>query len=253
MNTAIIGHRGAAFDAPENTLSSFKLAFAQGADGIECDVHLTRDQKIVAIHDPDMTRLSGVAAKIAEHTFEELRQWDVSNWGPWAGKGLKESLPTLEKVLALVPEDKSCVIEIKCGVEILPSLRGVLESSHVPPEQTVLIGFGYETMRQAKLALPDRPVFWLAESDERTGEYPSVSDLVRSVRGAGLDGLDLHAGFPIDKAFVEVVHQAALMLYTWTVDDAERARELMAAGVDAITTNRPGWLRERLTRKLRGG
>src|SRR5689334_22872731 len=123
MNTKIIGHRGAAFDAPENTISSFKLAFAQGADGVECDVHFTKDQKIVAIHDADMFRTSGVPARIAERTFEELRGLDIGSWGPWLNQGYKESLPTLENVLALVPKDKSCVIEIKCGAEILPSLR----------------------------------------------------------------------------------------------------------------------------------
>jgi glycerophosphoryl diester phosphodiesterase len=248
MAVEIIGHRGAAYDAPENTLRSFKLAFQQGADGIELDVHLTKDNSVVAIHDPDLVRLAGATHKVAEHTFEELRKFNVANWGRWEGKGYEEKISVLEEILALIPTGKRLVVEIKCGPEVLPPLGRVLRASHTKPGQTVLIGFGYETMRQAKIALPDRPVLWLAARDDQTNEYPPLAELIRAVRAAHLDGLDLEAGFPIDKAFVEQVHRAGLILYTWTVDDPQHAWTLAAAGVDAITTNRPGWLRDQLRR-----
>jgi glycerophosphoryl diester phosphodiesterase len=73
-----------------------------------------------------------------------------------------------------------------------------------------------------------------------------VDELIPQAKAAKLDGLDLDGGFPIDGAFVQKVHGAGLKLYTWTVDDPEVARKEAAAGVEGITTNRPGWLREQL-------
>ena len=73
-----------------------------------------------------------------------------------------------------------------------------------------------------------------------------MEELIDQAKAAKLDGLDLASGFPIDSAFVQKVHAAGLKLYTWTVDDPEVARKEAAAGVEGITTNRPGWLREQL-------
>jgi glycerophosphoryl diester phosphodiesterase len=70
--------------------------------------------------------------------------------------------------------------------------------------------------------------------------------LIKKTKAAHLDGLDLNSNFPIDKEFVKKVHDAGLKLYTWTVDDPAVAKAEMDAGVDGITTNRAGWLREQL-------
>jgi glycerophosphoryl diester phosphodiesterase len=247
MAVEIIGHRGAGYDAPENTLSSFELAFQQGADGVELDIHLTKDGRVVAIHDASLSRTGRVPHKVAEHSFEELREFNVGSWGRWKRKGHKERIPALEEVVALIPEGKRLVMEIKCGPEVLPSLGAVLRASRQPAEQTVIIGFAYETMRLAKAALPERMVLWLAKRHDQSIKYPPLARLIRAVQAAHLDGLDLEAGFPINQDFVEQVHQTGLKLYTWTVDKPVLARKLAAAGVDAITTNRPGWLRAQLT------
>lgn len=145
-----------------------------------------------------------------------------------------------------MPAGRKVFIEIKCGAEILPELRRTLEHSGLSREQIVLIGFGYETMRAAKVMSPEVHVAWLVAVEKDTGEYPEVSGLIRRAQEAEFDGLDLNKGFPIDRAFVRTIHDAGLRLYTWTVDDAVTAREQMEAGVDGITTNRPGWLREQL-------
>ena len=244
-----IGHRGASHDAPENTLSSFKLGYEQKADADELDIHLTSDGKVVVIHDFDTGRTSGVTNVIAEHTLEELRALDIGKFGKWKGKGFSEKVPLLEEVLALIPEGRRLFIEIKCGPEILPPLRTVLQRAGKKPEQTVIIGFGYETMRLAKVVFPNLEVNWLAQADKATRQFPRVEDLIKKAKEAKLDGLDLHSGFPIDKGFAQKVHQVALKLYTWTVDDPKVARAEMEAGVDGITTNRPGWLREQLALK----
>jgi glycerophosphoryl diester phosphodiesterase len=242
----IIGHRGASFDAPENTLASFKLGYQQKADADELDIYLTKDGKIVVMHDADTARTAGVTNKVAAATFAELRRLDVGQWGKWKGKGSSEKIPALYEVLALIPEGKRLFIEIKCGPEVLPELGRVLQRAAKKPEQTVLIGFGYDTVKQAKAALPHLQVLWLAGPERKTKHYPLVEELIQKAKAAHLDGLDLESGFPIDGAFVQKVHGAGLKLYTWTVDDPELAGKEASAGVEGITTNRPGWLREQL-------
>jgi glycerophosphoryl diester phosphodiesterase len=242
----IIGHRGASFDAPENTLASFKLGYQQRADADELDIYLTADGKIIVLHDGDTARTTGVSGKVAQQTFADLRRLNAGNWGKWQGKGFSEKLPALDEALALIPDGKRLFIEIKSGPEILPELAATLQRAGKKPEQTVIIGFGYDTVKQAKAKLPSLQVCWLVAADKKTKKYPPVEDLIQKTKAAGLDGLDLESGFPIDRAFVQKVHQAGLKLYTWTVDDPALAGKEAAAGVDGITTNRPGWLREQL-------
>lgn len=242
----IIGHRGAAADAPENTLTSFKLGYEQKADADELDIHLSKDGRIVVIHDGTTRRTAGVTNRVARTAFADLRHLEVGKWGPWKDKRFSEKIPSLEEVLPLIPRGKRLFIEIKCGPEVLPELERVLRHGHKKPGQTVLIGFNYETMRQAKARFPKLQVFWLASANKATKQYPPVEELIQKARAAKLDGLDLAWGFPIDAAFVQKVHQAGLKLYTWTVDDPAVARKEAAAGVDGITTNRPGWLRQQL-------
>jgi glycerophosphoryl diester phosphodiesterase len=243
----IIGHRGASHDAPENTLASFKLGYQQKADADELDIYLTKDGKIIVIHDGNTARTTGVTNKVAMQTFDELRRLDAGQFGQWKGKGFSEKLPSLDEVLALIPEGRRLFIEIKCGPEVLPELGRVLKRAARKPEQTVLIGFGYETMRQAKAALPNLQALWLVGAEGKPRKYAPVEGLIEKAKAAKLDGLDLDSGFPIDSDFVQKVHGAGLKLYTWTVDDSEVARKESAAGVEGITTNRPGWLREQLT------
>ena len=246
----IVGHRGASYDAPENTLASFTLGYQQNADGDELDIYLSKDRKVVVIHDPHTGRVSGITNQVSTTSSRALRRLNVGDWGKWKGKGFAEKIPLLSEVLKIVPPDKRLFIEIKCGPEVLPELRRVLRSTRTRPEQTVLIGFDYETVRQAKAAFPERQVLWLAEADKKTKIYPPVDELIEKAKAAKLDGLDLNSGFPIDAEFVKQVHDAGLKLYTWTVDKPEVARKEAAAGVDGITTNRPGWMREQLASRL---
>src|SRR5689334_4730207 len=76
----IVGHRGASHDAPENTLASFKLGYQQNADADELDIYLTKDGKIVVMHDADTGRTGGVKKKVVDQTFAELRTQDIGKW-----------------------------------------------------------------------------------------------------------------------------------------------------------------------------
>jgi len=242
----IIAHRGASHDAPENTLPAFQLGWEQGADANEMDIHLTRDGRIVVIHDADAKRTTGAGDTVSGRTLDELRRLDAGSWKGAQWKGTR--LPTLDEALETVPEGKRVFIEIKCGREVLPALEGVLNASGKKPEQLVLIGFNYATMKEARKRFPQHRIYWLAsyEADKRTGKRPDIDTLIRKAASAGFDGLNLHFEFPIDREFVAKVARAGLRLYVWTVDDPAVAARLAAAGVDGITTNRPAWLRRHL-------
>jgi len=254
----IIGHRGASADAPENTLGSFKLGYEQEADAVELDIHLSKDGRLVVLHDFDTARVAGVHAKVEDRTLEELRKLEIGQWGRWKGSAFSEKMPTLEEVLALVPAGRRLFVEIKCQGsasatarcrdQLVPELVRVLRQHPVQARQVALITFSFEVAKAAKEKLPHVPVCWLFEWKIKPGDgdSPRVDDLVAKVKAAHLDGLDLHYNSPIDGEFVHKMRAAHLRLYVWTVDDPAAARRLAAAGVDGITTNRPRWLRQQL-------
>jgi glycerophosphoryl diester phosphodiesterase len=226
-------------------VAAFKLGWEQQADADELDLHLSKDGRIVVIHDPTTKRTAGVDRKVVEQTFAELRMLDAGSWrGPqWAG----EKIPTLPEALATMPDGKRFLIEIKCGPEILPELERAVKASGRTPKELVIIGFGYETMRQAKERFPELQTYWLVSPEKGSdGLRPPVAELIAKAKAARLDGLNLNFAFAMDSAFVSAVKDAGLKLYTWTVDDPAVAKKLAELGVDGITTNRPEWLRAQL-------
>lgn len=241
----IIAHRGASHDAPENTVPAFKLAWEQHADVGELDVRLTKDGEMVVSHDDNTKRTTGTASIVAKQTLAELRRLDAGSWKDAKWKDTR--LPTLQEAVATIPDGKRMFIEIKCGPEILPKMEPLLKSFK-QPERLVLIGFKYATMAQAKQRFPQSIVYWVVSSkaDKKTGKGPEIADLIAKAKAARFDGLDLDGNFPLDAACVARIKAAGLGVYVWTIDDAAKARALAAAGVEGITTNRPGWLREQL-------
>ncbi|MCD6578281.1 hypothetical protein J7L48_02260 [bacterium] len=99
----VIGHRGAKGIAPENSLSGFKKAVELGIDGIELDVHLTKDRKLIVIHDMDLQRLAGLKIPIKQLTFKELKEYDIS----------KFFTKNQEKIMEKLPEEKKYFLELK--------------------------------------------------------------------------------------------------------------------------------------------
>jgi len=239
----IIAHRGASYLAPENTLASIRLGWEKQAD-VELDVHLSKDNRIVVIHDASTKRITGIDLKVKETTSRELRKLDYGSFKSQEFAG--EPIPFLTDVLKTIPPDRKLYVEIKCGKEILPLLkRRIVESGKI--SQIVIIGFDIETMTISK-KLIDVPTYWL-KGTEKTKEtekwIPHDPKLVQKVKDRGLDGLDVHyAG--VTKEFVDAVKAAGQKLYVWTVDDPEEARRLVRLGVNGITTNRPEWLREHI-------
>ena len=245
----IIAHRGASHDAPENTLAAVRLAWEQGADAVEVDVHLTRDGRLAVIHDSDTERVGRVRRSVAATALAELRTLDVGRWKAPSFAG--EKIPELPDVLGLVPAGKRIFIELKGGPEAVTELKRCLDQpgqgsgAPLQRDQITVIAFDLTTAHAAKQALPRHEVCWLAEAGGEA-RCATLAEVAATAMREGLDGVDVEAGWPVDKLFTQQCHDRAFKVYVWTVDDPRRARELTAAGVDGITTNRPGWLRAQL-------
>ncbi|MCP4646574.1 MAG: hypothetical protein GY852_02415, partial [bacterium] len=108
-----VGHRGASYLAPENTLASITLAWELGAEGAECDVMLTSDNKVVLFHDKNAHKLTGAKLTIKEASWEQLKPLVVIPRETNLPEYNHETIPLLEDVLASIPEDRMLVIEIK--------------------------------------------------------------------------------------------------------------------------------------------
>jgi glycerophosphoryl diester phosphodiesterase len=244
----IVAHRGASHDAPENTLAAFQLAWEQGADAIEGDFHLTRDGRIVCIHDEKTKRTSGEEHVVSASALDELRRLDVGRWkgARWAG----ERIPTLEEVLATVPAGKKIFMEIKCGPEIVPALKATLKNSGLRTEQAIVISFHEGVIAAVRRELPEFKAYWLAgfQQNKQTKAYePSVETVFQSLERLRPHGLDVQGNRDVvNEAFVRRLRDMQLEFHVWTINDPEEARYFQALGVDSITTDRPGSLRREL-------
>jgi glycerophosphoryl diester phosphodiesterase len=211
-------------------------------DADDLDIHLSKDGQLVVIHDDTTGRTAGPPdTKVADLTVAQLKQLDVG----WKGR-FPEKIPLLEEVFPLIPAGKRIFIDVKVGPEFIAPLQALFRRTGADPGKFTIIGFNYEAMRLAKVAFPNIEVLWLAFPQRDNPNKPPVEELIKTARKAGLDGLDLDYNFPIDRKFVDRVHDAGLKLYTWTVNDPEVARKEVEAGVDGITSNRAAWLRSQL-------
>ncbi|HET6422674.1 MAG TPA: glycerophosphodiester phosphodiesterase [Planctomycetaceae bacterium] len=245
----IVAHRGASHDAPENTLAAIRLGWEQHADAVEFDVYLSKDGQIVLIHDADTERVAGIKRKVVDQTTEELRQLDVGKWkhDQYAG----EKIPLLSEALTTIPAGKRVFIEVKCGPEIVPELQRQLAKAKRPVAETAIISFNKEVIAECKKTVPQCKAYWLAsiKRDKKTGEWNhTVESLIATAKELHADGLDLSACDLIDRDFGDKVKSSGLELLVWTVNDVKVARQMIAAGVQGITTDRPQWLRQELAR-----
>ncbi|HNY11253.1 MAG TPA: glycerophosphodiester phosphodiesterase family protein, partial [Candidatus Wallbacteria bacterium] len=152
MASEVIGHRGAAFYAPENTLVSIETAWKMGADGVEVDVHMSRDGRIMVIHDDEALRTAGAKLKVAEANSSELRALDAGSWkGPrFSG----EKIPFLEEALSTVPPGKKFLIEIKCGTPAVKNIVNIVNMSR-KTRQVVFISFKLDVVKMIKKMMPE--------------------------------------------------------------------------------------------------
>ena len=246
----IIAHRGASRDAPENTLAAFKLAWQQGADGIEGDFFLSQDGHLVCIHDKDTKRFTGKKLVINKTPLATLRQLDVGSWKDKKYAG--ERIPTIAEVFATVPPGKKIFVELKEGAHIVAPLKRSIGKSALQPEQIVIISFHEDAIAESKRQLPQIRAHWLHayKKDQKTGKWNSdLQKIIRTLKETNADGLGTQARQEVVTAqFLEALRTAGMKEFSvWTINEAPVARHFRKFGPVAITTDRPGYLRQALT------
>ncbi len=216
--TIAIAHRGDPVAHPENTLAAFHAALAQGADMIELDCRRTKDGVIIVLHDPDLERVWGVRRRAADLRAEDVAALTCSG----------ERIPTLAEVLAQIAlpvmvdvADPGIIADVFAQVEASGATERCLFAGHLralewlrATRKDVRIALSWGRIRRPSRALLDalRPEYF-------NPRYHFVDDKV-----------------------IAAMHGLGIGVSTWTVDDERRMRELAAAGVDAIISNRVGTL-----------
>lgn len=232
VKTLIWGHRGAAEQAPENSMESFRLAMEMGADGIELDVHLTRDQQIVVAHDETIDRCSNGSGRILDMTLEELSRYDFS-CGKAGFSGVR--IPSLAEVLELIKgSDLTVNIEIKSGViayEGLEEMTMELVDQMGLADRIIYSSFNHFSLTTITAVNPGAV----------TGILYSEALIDPHLYAEHVGASAIHPHYPtvLRPGIIEACREHEIRVHPWTADDPEAIRRLLEAGVDAIITNRP--------------
>ena len=248
--TLIVAHRGASHAAPENTLPSFELAFKEGADFIEGDFWLTKEEAIVCIHDPDTERVSAdhIKLDVRSSTLSDLRKLD---FGGWKGKKfIGERIPTLEEILQILHPNRGLFLEIKDPrPRFLDRLADVLHSFNMTPQRLRLMAFDPKVVHNARKKFPDFKIYWLYNwyLAQETGTLSnSPHEILKILHILPCDGLNINPVPWIDIDFVHNLRKMNMDFCVYNVNTFAETLKLLTLGVDAIATNYPGKLRKEI-------
>ncbi len=266
----VVAHRGASADRPEHTRAAYQLALQEGADGVECDVRLTRDGHLVCVHDRRVDRTSTGSGLVSDMTLAELRRLDWSGWhggpGPETNSETRSTVGTgdLETELLTLDELIRLVLDwsrpVKLFIETKHPVRyGALVESKVlallhrygiaaPPSadraRAVVMSFSAAAVWRIRRAAPMLPTVLLGETSRYLGGGAATTVGATAV-GPSIATLREHP---------ELVDRAAAQgraMYCWTVDHYEDVEFCRDLGVGWIATNHPGrtkaWLQNGLT------
>jgi glycerophosphoryl diester phosphodiesterase len=230
----IIGHRGASGHAPENTLAAFERAVELGAGFIETDLHLTRDAHFVAIHDRTLERTTNGRGAVRDFTLAQLRDLEAGLW--YDRKYMGERIPTIEEILSFA-RNHDIVVYLELKYEAAWGMHHALVGALRNPEdaaRTVVISFDPGTL--ADLRKLDATIMTGVLVEE------AHADLVKASVDAGARQLCPRSTL-VTSALVDEAHRSDLHIATWTVNDPEEMRAVIAAGVDGVMTDFPDRLR----------
>ena len=242
-NFIIIAHRGESYDAPENTLASVNLAWERGADAVEVDIRMTKDKKIVVIHDSTTKRTGNKNYKIEECLYNKLKNINVGFINGIKYKA--ETIPLLTDVIKTIPEDKLLLIDIKIGKENIPYLESIISSVRHQKENIILISEKYEILKKLKQKIPEVETYLILEKKWCWSGF-NAKQILKKCKAIGLEGIDIKDGIYLTKEFIESIKNARVKIYTWTVNDPARAQILFNNGINGITTDRANWLKGKL-------
>ena len=241
----IIAHRGASFEAPENTLAAIQMAWDQGIKAVEIDIHLSKDAYIVAIHDNTTQRIGNQNKKVREQTLKELKVLDVGHWKD--PKWLREKIPTLQEILDTIPKDGKLIIELKTYIPP-DHFTELLNQYTFKHHQIEFISFDLTLITQIKVTFPHFRSLLLLDLDynaQTAKHIPDIEETLTSVRNANLDGIDIWAGPLAKNLWVPLFKNQGLIVYIWTINKPKEALAFFQLGVDGITTDRAYWLTQK--------
>ncbi|MGX1313118.1 glycerophosphoryl diester phosphodiesterase [Streptomyces calvus] len=266
----VVAHRGASEDAPEHTLAAYRKAIEDGADALECDVRLTADGHLVCVHDRRVNRTSNGRGAVSALELSDLAALDFGSWKSRDSSGgprLEEpdwehrpedreatSVLTLERLLELVSDAGRRVelaIETKHPTRwagqveerllLLLKRFGLDAPASAEESQVRVMSFSARSLHRVRAASPTLPTVYLTQFVTprlRDGRLPA------GVRIAG-PSIRIVRGHP---AHIERLKQSGHQVHVWTVNEPEDVDLCLELGVDAIITNRPRAVLDRLGR-----
>ncbi len=230
-NFLVFAHRGASAVAPENTRAAIAAALRAGADGVELDVQLTRDGRLVVFHDARLDRTTDGRGRLAESSYAALGRLDAGSWFHPRFSG--ERILLVSQVIRLAPKRLRVNLELKRTArrrQLISQLLRVLRHSNAPA-RVLLSSFDAALLRMLRSAPCARALICRRHPDQA---------LQQAVR------LGCQAWHPFHRlltpARVRTAHGAGLRVHAWTVDTPSRARLLQRWGVDGVFTNDPAHL-----------
>ena len=234
----IIAHRGSNEHYPEHSLAAYRQAVAEGADGLECDVRLSRDGHLVLHHDRTVRRTTGSRGVVSDMTLEELRQLNFAAKRPERADEPESSrIATFEEFLDLVEETNpnlKLLIETKhptrFGMRVEEEVYKAL--SRRPHLDAVVMSFSRAALRHWRKEDKDTPLVWLFEYPFRK----PPADI--NAFGPRLELVQA------DHSFLNLAKDSGQEVFIWTVNTPEAAREVQVA--DILVTDKPGMIKASL-------
>ncbi|MDD6047108.1 MAG: glycerophosphodiester phosphodiesterase [bacterium] len=233
MATKIWAHRGASGYAPENTIPAFKLAVEQGADGVELDVHMSSDGKLIVIHDETVDRTSNGSGRVVDMTCQELKRLDFSN-GMEGYENVR--IPTLREVYGLLKNTNLTInVEVKCDVVIYYGIWDhliALEREMGMQGRILYSSFNHYVLLKIRELDPEAKIGLLYSE--------AMVDPWVYAKYVGANALHPHYLAALNcPGMLEGCRKAGVDVHPWTANDPQVMRELVGAGVAAIITNYP--------------
>lgn len=241
----VIGHRGFCAVAPENTLPSFKLALAAGADLVELDYYHSSDGVPVVIHDPDLDRTTDSVkrwgtkkTRVDSKSIEELRSLDAGSWRDAQFKGTK--LPLLTESLGLIQSNGITLIERKAGD---PATCVKLLKERDLINEVIVQAFDWEYLRGFHAIEPAQILGALGPPGTRDGK--KLSDAEKKLNEAWIEEARKSGARMVvwnkmlDRSAVETAHRLGLKVLVYTINDSDTANSLLDLGIDGIITDNP--------------
>jgi len=225
----VVAHRGSSADAPENTFSAFDAAIKEGADAIEFDVRLTKDNVAVLSHDASLQRTAGKEVLIRDLSLEELKKVDVGSYK--SGRFKSARVPTLTEVVQNYLPKLRIEIELKESGTELPTVQLLQQANDLGVFNQVLVTSFERKFLVSVRMLDSRVQFgYLLE--------PSSQDTLAEVKHLGATWV-IPFWEEINKTYVDDAHQLGLQVRAWGVKTLDAAKRVIAAGADGLTYDRP--------------